>query len=768
MRITIVSTYPPQRCGLAQFTNDLRTAMVDGAPGGEVDICAVDTDGVSYGAEVREIIRRDHLDDYTRAARSLAIAATDLVVIQHEYGIFGGPDGCYVLDFAAELRRRGVPYVVTLHTILAKPSKGQLATLAELCAGASRVTGFTTTARDIAVETQLAARERFVVVPHGAPASLRRLIHPDALRPEVAQVLKDIREGRVLTTFGLIGPGKGLETAIAALPAVVRRHDDVRYVIAGATHPHVARHDAEAYRHSLEALARQQGVADHVLFLPAFLSEEELSALLARTDLFLTPYRSPEQICSGALTFALAAGVPAVSTAYRYALDVLTPAGRPANGVLTAFDDPQAFGKALVELLDDERELAELRDNVREFGRDLLWPSVATRFADVFVEALQAPTGARVPTAHHLGRLVDEIGIIQFARGTAPDPDSGYCVDDAARLAIVACGLTRTGAPIGPQDGMTAARWVDAAIRLMEAATTTDGMHNLLAYDGIWLDRPHLGDHVGRACWALGVVAQTSPDPHRRDRARLMADTVVSLTADLTSLRSLAYTVLGLARLAADDPAVATALARAANQIGRAVRHDDDWHWFEPVLTYDNARLPQALIAAGNRLGDAGLTDLGLSTLDWLLGQVGLAGDAPMLRLVGNHWRHRHHGRSGEAEGQEQPLDAAAVVEALIEAHRATGDRRYAELSGRAFMWFHGHNRAGVAVYDRTTGGCRDGLSATAASRNQGAESTLAYYQALLAMDEAGLVRIKDGPILSSVVRGMRVTSRVSAATRRG
>lgn len=762
MRIAIVSTYPPQRCGLAQFTCDLRTAMVDVAPSWEVNICAVDTDGVSYGDEVCEIIRRDHLDDYTRAARSLAVAATDLVVIQHEYGIFGGPDGCYVLDFAAELRRRGVPYLVTLHTVLAKPSKGQLATLADLCGGASRVTGFTATARDIAVETQLAARERFVVVPHGAPASLRRSIHRDVLRPEVAQVLKDIRDGRVLTTFGLIGPGKGLETAIAALPAVVRRHDDVRYVIAGATHPHVARHDAEAYRHSLATLARQQGVADHVLFLPAFLTEEELSALLARTDLFLTPYRSPEQICSGALTFALAAGVPAVSTAYRYAVDVLTPAGQPANGVLTAFDDPQAFGTAICDILDDGRMLAALRDNVHEFGRDLLWPSVAQRFADVFAEALHAPEISSVPAVHHLGRLVDEIGIIQFARGTAPDPDSGYCVDDAARLAIVACGLMRQRTPLAPADETTAGRWVGAALRLMEAATNPDGMHNLLAYDGIWLDGPHLGDHVGRACWALGVVADTDTDPRRRERARLMADAIVPLTADLTSLHSLAYATLGLARLAGDDAGVTPVLRRAADLIRRAVRHDDEWNWFEPVLTYDNARVPQALIVAGRRLGDADLTRLGLSTLDWLLGQVKLTDETAVLRLVGNRWR-RHGGPPAGDEGHEQPLDAAAIVEALIEAHQATGDQRYAALAGRAFMWFHGLNRAGVAMYDPTTGGCRDGLSATAASHNQGAESTLAYYQALLAMNEAGLIRVKDGPIVSSVQRGMRVASRAVA-----
>lgn len=759
MKLAIVSTYPPQRCGLAQFTRDLRGALAEVRPHWQVDACAVDADGASYGREVREVIRRDHVDDYRRAARTLAIAGYDLVVIQHEYGIFGGPDGCYVLDFAAELQRLGVPYVVTLHTVLAAPTKGQLATLAELCTGAARVTGFTVTAREIAEATGLVAAARFAVVPHGAPAMLHGPAFLPSARPAVTRLLKDVRHNRVLATFGLIGPGKGLETAIAALPTVLARHDDVRYIIAGATHPHVARRDADSYRHSLQDLADRLGVTDRVLFLPAFLIEAELAALLARTDLFLTPYRSPEQICSGALTFALAAGVPAVSTPYRYAIDVLTPGDAPPNGILVPFDDPDAFGRAVADLLSDERGLAALRDNVREYGRELLWPSVAARFADVFTDALSAPPAPVMPGTlnNHLATLTDEIGIIQFAHGTAPDPDSGYCVDDAARLAIVASGLSTMRMPLARTDAVTSARWVDAALRLIEASITDSGMHNLMAYDGKWLDEPHLGDHVGRSCWALGMVAA---DPRCGTKARLVADAVVDLVPRLSSARSLAYAVLGLARLAADGPGARTTLRRLADRLSAMVVRDHEWHWFEPVLTYDNARLPQALLAAGAGLGDAALTGQGLSTLDWLLGQVGMSGDEPVLRMVGNRWRHRG-AMPGDDEGPEQPLDAAAMVEALIEAHRITGEQRYAVLAGRAFMWFHGLNRVGTPVYDATTGGCRDGLSTAGASRNQGAESTLAYYQAMLAMGSAGLISVGESTVFSSVRRGLRVGSPV-------
>jgi glycosyltransferase involved in cell wall biosynthesis len=737
MNVVMVSTYPPRRCGIAQFAADLRAALAGAVPQWTVTVCAVDRDGLSYGPEVVEVIRQDCPDDYHRAALNLAARGTDLVVIQHEYGIFGGPDGSDILDLARALTTHGVPYVVTLHTVLAEPSSRQATTLAELCDGAAYVTGFTPTAQRLAALTGVADPDRFVVVPHGAPAVLRA--RPDMLppiRPAVRDALRALGGRRMLATFGLIGPSKGLETAVAALPAVVARHPDVRYIIAGATHPEVARQGREAYRSGLAGLARRLGVHDHVHFIDNFLTEPELAALLARTDLYLTPYRSPEQICSGALTFAIAAGCPVVSTAYHYAVDTVTAPDRPPCGVLVPFDDPAAFAEAISSLLDDPVALAAARQSARDLGGRLLWPAVAARFAVEVADAVPRGTPRRLPGLRtgHLDTIVDEIGIIQFARGATPDPDSGYCVDDAARLAIVAAGLARAGA-----DGVHPARWLAVALRLLNAALDAEGMHNMLGYDGVWLDRPHLGDHVGRACWALGVVASGDVPPELKARARLLLDGVVPLVPALTAMRSRAYAVLGLARLDEPDRELTAALRGAVAGLAGAAHGAAPW--FEPMLTYDNARLPQALLAGGDRLAKPSIVDLGLSTLDWYSSQVGLHGTDPVLRLVGNRWR-RHGDPPVGDEGDEQPLDATATVEALLEALRVTGDQRYARLAGRAFMWFHGLNRAGVALYDPGTAGCRDGLSVVSASVNQGAESTLAYFQALLAMAESGLVEL--------------------------
>jgi hypothetical protein len=310
-----------------------------------------------------------------------------------------------------------------------------------------------------------------------------------------------------------------------------------------------------------------------------------------------------------------------------------------------------------------------------------------------------------------------------------------------ARLAIVAAGLLA-------QDAETAQAhaWLATSVRfLAEADPGPDGIRNLRAHDGTWLDEPHLGDHVGRAIWGLGAVAACAAAPAgARAEAVRMVDALLPAVPALGYLRPPAYTALGLARLPDPGPDARAALALVAKRLDDAARTGrPDWRWFESELIYDNARLPEALIAAGAALGDDAMVARGLETLDWLVEQVGLSGPEPLLRNVGNFWRRRGEpaGPDG-AEGDEQPLDASATVEALVEAWRRTGDERYARLARRAHAWFHGANRAGASLYDPASGGGHDGLYVDGVNANMGAESTLAYYQSLLALAGAGLVRL--------------------------
>ncbi len=745
MRVGVVSTYPPRACGIGTFSRDLREALLGADGVSAVDLVAiVREDDVEEASEVVTRIHQDQRGDYAAAARVLERRGDDVVVIQHEYGIFGGQDGAHILSLAAELRR---PVVVTLHTVLSAPSVRQAETLRSLCGLATLVCVFTETARRMVLDARLVSPERVRVVPHGGPWELLpgsrppgRIARSSAgnggLPPRAAG-----SDRTVLATFGLISPGKGIEVAIAAMPAIVARHPSALYVIAGQTHPEVAKLHGEEYRISLERLARDLDLTDHVVFDDRFLGMEDLSAMLADTTIYLTPYRSREQIVSGALTFAIVAGCPTVSTPYFYAEDVLASGA----GVLVPFDDPAALAEAVIGLLDDPEELGRRRTEARRVGSGLTWPQVGRQTAEVLREALvlgpprtvRQPPAATLPRARssHLLTMVDDVGIIQHADGVVPLRSSGYCTDDVARLVIVALGLGRT-------TGTEAYHRVLArSLGFLRHAWSGEerGMRNFMSYDRRWLDEPHTGDHFGRAAWALGEVVAAQPVPALLEPSLALLVEMLPALAEQRSPRTIAFAALGLARAApavVGDEAIEVLdllARRLADQ--QRVNASVDWYWAEDVLAYDNARLPQALIAAGVRLGDGKLVSEGMRSLEWYERELGVAG--PWLRLVGNRGRGR--GEPHPGDGDEQPLDAAALVEAEVEAFLATGDEGRARHAVRAFEWFLGRNRLQMSVYDFATGGCHDGLGAADVNRNEGAESTLAYLQALLALDAAGL-----------------------------
>jgi glycosyltransferase involved in cell wall biosynthesis len=751
-RLAIVSTYAPRRCGIATFSQDLTTALAQAAPDLAVEICALDRDGLDYPAEVSTVIGQDSYPDYRLAAARLADSGVDAVVIQHEYGIFGGNDGAWITSFTAELVRRGVPYLVTLHTVLSEPTWTQATTLNRLCRDAAAVTVFTETARTLAVRTGIAPPDRIVHVSHGAPEPVTDHQTSYEVGPEVRRTLDALAGRRLLSTFGLISPGKGLQTAIEALGLIAEEHPDASYLIAGSTHPEIVRNSGEDYRDGLMQAAKEAGVEDRVVFLDSFLTEMEIGAILAQTEIFLTPYRSREQISSGALTFAVAAGKPVVSTAYHYAVDMLGDGA----GITVPPEDPEAFAGALRTLLGDDERLAAAHLAARERGAGLRWDAVAQRFAAIVracaaQRRLQGPASSTESSAKtfalprlelkHLSQLTDSGGIMQFGQGMRPDPASGHCVDDVARLAIVAAGLC--GEQPQALGGAAPHTWLDTSLEFLQQAydPESQAVRNMRTVDGRWLDEPHSGDHVGRLIWGLGEIASAPavPDKFRERAAEQLMDALPAVRG-LTDLRSMAYAVLGLVQIPEPTPE----LERCVERLDAAWQNTatSEWPWFEEQLSYDNARLAQALLAGGARAGDAAMADRGLIALDWYLEQVGLdpAGDPERgrLTLVGNLWRRKGVARP-EFEGDEQPIDAAAVVEAGAHAWRVTREQRYASLARRSFAWFLGDNRLGLPLYDAGSGGCRDGLRCVDTNVNQGAESTLAYHQARLGLIRAGL-----------------------------
>lgn len=708
-------------------------------------LVVVDEPSSPQRPEISQTISQGTRGDYIRAARALGRSDVDVVLLQHEYGIFGGEDGEYVLSFARELSQ---PLVVTLHTVLSSPSAHQLEVLTALCEEAERVIVMTETARRLLVEVGACPEDKISVVPHGAPTALggARAELDAGRRPRY--VTSDVggyerMESRFLiSTFGLLSPGKGIEVMLEALPAVVARHPEVLYVIAGRTHPQIARRKGEEYRLMLERLILDLGLSDHVELDDRFLAVDELADLLAATDVFVTPYMSREQSSSGALTFALAAGCAVVSTPYWYATDLLSSGA----GRLVGFGDPVSLADGLCGLIDNPAALAAARAEAARIGATFGWPAIAEATASVLREAVSAAPRrkpmvdaglefADVRTDHLLA-LVDDCGIVQHANGAIPNRQTGYCVDDVARLAVVALELERrTGNRVW-------AAILYRALAFLVDASEERGMRNFMSYDRRWLDEPHVGDHVGRAIWALGDVLTTAWVAALVDPAqRLLAKLVRSLDGDI-SLRTAAYTALGLARLDADrlDDDARLLLERCIEQLHAAQvkTSGEDWCWFEDALTYDNARLPQALIIGGAALDRDDAVAAGLSSLAWLGDECGLVDG--YLRLPGHSGRRR--GEAAPGPGDEQPLDASAFVEAELSAFAVTGEALHAARAQRAFDWFLGRNRLGRPLYDFATGGCCDGLGDSDVNANEGAESTLAFHRAHLVLDAAGLPRV--------------------------
>lgn len=748
MRTAIVSTYPPRACGIGTFSADLRATLlgVDGVESADL-VAVVHEPSSPQRRGVLATIAQAVRGDYVRTARMLARLDVDVVLLQHEYGIFGGADGEYVLSFAQELAQ---PLVVTLHTVLSESTPHQAEVLTELCAAAELVIVMTETAERLLVASGACPDEKVRVVPHGAPTRLsaraasRLEDTASALHPGAAAAFR-------LSTFGLISPGKGLETMIEALPAVVERHPDTVYTIAGRTHPDVAHREGERYRVMLARRVLELGLETHVEFDDRFLSIDQLSDLLAATDIFVTPYRSREQIASGALTFAVAAGCAVVSTPYWYAQDMLaTGAGR-----LVPFDDPAALAAAVCDYAEQPDVLSAARAEARRVGSSLAWPSVAEATAAVLGEAFvraprRRPAGAAdlhlaSLRSDHLLTLVDDVGIVQHAHGIIPNRDSGYCVDDVARLGVVSLALARRG------DEQVWTSILYRSLAFLHAATGDTGMRNFMSYDRRWLDEPHVGDHVGRSVWALGEILATAWIPALVVPARDLLERQVAGLAGNVSLRTAAYAVLGLSRLDPDrlEPEARRLLERSVDRLAGAYGRTatESWSWFEPELSYDNARLSQALISGGDALGRDDLTALGLESLRWLGDESGLGAD--FLHLAGH--RGRQSGEAVPGTGDEQPLDAAALVEAELAAYDVTRDPEHGVRATLAFEWFLGRNRLRKPLYDFATGGCSDGLGSEELNQNEGAESTLALHRAALLLDAAGVRASAGTPALQPV-----------------
>lgn len=738
-RVAVIGNYLPRKCGIATFTTDLCDAIH--REYGATELLALpvnDTEeGYDYPARIRFELSQDDLASYRQAADFLNFNNIDLVCLQHEYGIFGGPAGSHILEL---LRHLQIPVTTTLHTVLREPDVDQRAVMEQIAALSDRLIVMSRQSSEILQQVFRVHPSKIDLIPHGIPdlAFTDPTFYKDAFGTEGKEVL---------LTFGLLSPNKGLENVIQALPAILARHENVVYMISGVTHPHVLRHEGEKYRESLQKMARDLGVEDKVIFRNRFVSPEELVELMGAADIYITPYKHKGQVVSGTLAYALSAGKAIISTPYLHAIELLDE----ERGVLVPFDDPQAIAEKTVELLDNSTARHAMRKRAYLYTRDMVWNRVAQQymasFERVYNERLRNPRATfsaqntektldRLPAIKldHLLRMTDQTGIVEHAVFVVPNYPEGYSTDDNARALIVAIHLEELGS-VAPRSSLDlASRFL--AFLWLAFEPTTKRFRNCLSYERHWQEPEGSEDSHGRALWGLGTVLGRTRDAGLRGAAGRLFELAVPAAVEFKSPRACAFALLGLLEYLESFPGDRAALNAAdalANRLlaSYTATRTLDWKWFENGLAYSNARLPQALIRAGTHSGNEPMVSAGLEALDWLAAVQRCEVKGHFVP-IGSHGFYSR--KTEKARFDQQPVEACGTVSACLQAYRATGKARWRKKAWTAFNWFLGDNDLQVALYDPITGGCRDGLHPDRANENQGAESTLSFLMALLEM----------------------------------
>ncbi len=736
--IALIGNHLPRQCGIATFTTHLLESIALNVPDKACWAVAMNDrpEGYAYPPQVQCEINQSELNEYSLAADLCNLDQVDVVCLQHEYGIFGGKRGSFIIEL---LRNLNMPVVTTLHTILKDPNIQDRRIMMQLAGLSDRLVVMSERSVEFLRDIYQVPEEKIALIHHGIPDV--PFVDSDVYKQKLG-----VSGKKVILTFGLLSPSKGIEVVIDALPEIVKTHPQVVYMVIGATHPHHKADQGEDYRNSLHLRAKELGVSDHIVFHDRFVADEDLLEFIGAADIYVTPYLNEAQIISGTLAYALGMGKAVVSTPYWHAQELLAD----GRGRLMPFRDHVALAREVIDLLDHPDELLAIRQRAYDYGRKMIWSDVGHRYLDTFAEAISQRLRKNIPEhrletlglrqqrlpeikLNHLRRMTDGTGVLQHASYTVPDRMHGYCVDDNARALIVAV----TAQDLQPLDS-SLGDLASVYLSFMGYAFNeqTGRFRNFMSYDRRWLELTGSEDSHGRALWGLGTAVALGRDAGEVVYAADLFQRALDTVEHFTSPRAVAFVIIGahgyLSRYSSDSRVIRVRKI-LAERLMAWFRHSssDDWPWCEDILSYDNARLSQALLLAGQGLPDREMQEMGLRSLDWLkrvqTDEAGLH-----FAAIGNQgWLTR----GGEkARFDQQPIEAAAMVDACIEAFNCTRDEEWVTYAYRCLNWYQGENDLRIPLCDYATGGCRDGLGEQGANENQGAESTLCWLMALLAV----------------------------------
>ncbi|MHC4290630.1 MAG: glycosyltransferase family 4 protein [Planctomycetota bacterium] len=743
-KVAFVSSFLPRRCGIATFCNDL-TQNISACASDAFDplvVAMVSSHGHQYGSPVKFEIRKNVKNDYVCAADYLNFSHVDLVSVQHEFGLFGGSAGAYLNLL---LKRIDAPVITTLHTILNEPAPEYRQSMIDVCELSEKIIVMNVRGVSMLRDIYGIDPKKIHLIPHGIPDI--------AFVDSSYYKHKFGIEGRkTILTFGLLSRNKGIEHMLKTLPAIVEVEPDILYIVLGATHPSVLRHDGEEYRFELQRIVEELGLQNNVMFYNQFVSDERLHNFLCATDIYVTPYQNKEQLTSGTLAFAVGSGKAVVSTPY-WAAEELLDDGR---GRIIAFEDPKELSDAIISLLKDDSLFNEYRRCAYDYGRTRTWPKIGRQYWDLFsqtkfpaksltktfthkaegISLLKVPE----PSLSHLRNMTDDTGLIQHAKFMLPDRNHGYCTDDNTRAVIAMVKYhTQYADP-------EALRLFNTYLSFICHAQRKDGtFHNFMRYDRQWIEPEPAHDSLGRALWAFGSVIEHPPLP---EMVPIIKDFFDKSSPNIPQLspRGKAYAIFGMRSYLSQFPG-ASDVKRHIHTAAEHLVHlfeknsNEEWVWFENILSYDNAVMPHALFGAYVTTGNETYLEIATKTCEFLL-ETTFTGEH--FSFVGCNGWYPKGGR--KAQFDQQALEAVSTAMMLRGAYEATDNPNYLKMQKKAFDWFLGDNDLSIPVYDFRTKGCGDGLEKNSVNLNQGAESMISFLLALLSVIESYSPQHKNEP----------------------
>lgn len=717
-----MSNFPPKECGIATFTEDLISSLNKKFnPKVKSRVLALNEESNIYNYDKRVILQmnKDDLEDYIKIAKRINRSdKIKIVCIQHEFGLFGGDYGNYIIPFLETVKK---PVVITFHSVLPNPDEFRKKIVRFIGEKSSAIIVMAEKAVEILHEDYGVPKRKIHVVHHGIPDS------PFINSKQYKKKLR-LENNIILSTFGLLSRGKGIEYMIRALPELVKKYPNIVYLVIGETHPVVRREEGEEYRNKLMNLVEKLGLKNNVKFYNKYLSLNEIVEYLLASDIYICTNLEKNQIVSGTLSYALGCGKAIVSTPSIYAEEVLSN----NKGLLAKFKNPKSYAGEIDKILSNQELRTNLENNAYSFGRSMIWQNVASNYLSIFnkVVKLREETTEKYPKIKltHLKNLTDETGCIQFSKLSIPDKYSGYTVDDNCRALIVSTIHNKL------YNSETSKELSKTYLDFLEKVQNEDGIFNDIEYETKKLN-PGSEDALGRTIWALGHLVHNSNDSEFIEKANKLIQRSYSKIDLLDSPRAKAFSIIGLYHYYKkyNNEEDLTKINNFLNSLVELYKNEstEDWNWFENYLSYSNSKFPEALFLGYDLTKNEEYLKIAEKTLDFLTNIVFVNDE---LSPIGqNGWFNRNGTR---AFFDQQPIDASSMVQTYLIAYMATKNKKYYEKAVLAFNWFLGKNHLKQMIYNERTGGCYDGLSKNSINLNQGAESTIEYLISRLMLEE--------------------------------